>query len=341
MHAAFVLPDPDDTGPGADYVRHLVPALRDSGVAASVLAVSDAARAQAAWHALPDGAVPVIDGMALPGFLPLRDELAARGAVALVHHPGASAGPAGPAGPDDAAREAARDAMCRVLPALRRVVATSAPVAERLVAEFGVAADRVAAVAPGVAELPRSAGSGGAGCAVLSVGVLAPRKGHDVLLRALSRLPDLDWTLHIAGDSRRDPAHAASLAALVAELGVADRAAIVPDPDPAALDALWRGADLFALATRWEGHAATVAQALRRGLPVAVTNGGGAADLVSPACAVVCPVGDTQALSKALRRLIFDTDVRAEMAEAAWHTGRALPGWPAQAALFARAVAPG
>ena len=43
MHAAFVLPDPDDTGPGADYVRHLVPALRDAGVAASVLAVSDAA----------------------------------------------------------------------------------------------------------------------------------------------------------------------------------------------------------------------------------------------------------------------------------------------------------
>lgn len=334
MHAAFVLPDPDDTGPGADYVRHLVPALRASGVAASVLAASDSARAQAAWYAIPDGAVPVIDGMALPAFLPLRDELAARGAVALVHHPGASAGP-------DAAREAARDAMRRVLPVLRRIVATSAPVAERLVAEFGVAPDRVAAVVPGVAELPRGAGSGGAGCAVLSVGVLAPRKGHGVLLRALARLPDLDWTLRIAGDARRDPAHAASLAALVAELGVADRAAIVPDPDPAALDALWRGADVFALATRWEGHAATVAQALRRGLPVAVTNGGGAADLVSPACAVVCPVGDTQALSKALRRLIFDTDVRAEMAEAAWHAGRALPGWPAQAALFARAVAQG
>ena len=339
MHAAFVLPDPDDAGPGADYVRHLAPALRDLGFAASVLAVSDAPGA--AWRAVPDDAVPVIDGMALPHFLPLRDELAARGTVALVHHPGAPTPPGDSADRDGAAREAVRDAMRRVLPALRRVVATGAPVAERLVAEFGVARDRVATVAPGVPDLPRGAGSGGAGCAVLSVGVLAPRKGHDVLLRALSRLPDLDWTLRIAGDARRDPAHAAGLAALVAASGLADRVAIVPDPDAAALDALWRGADVFALATRWESYAASVAQALRRGLPVAVMQGGAAADLVTPACAVVCPVGDVQGLSKAMRRLIFDAGLRAEMAEAAWRVGRALPGWPEQAVLFARAVAPG
>ncbi|MEJ1977630.1 MAG: glycosyltransferase [Acetobacteraceae bacterium] len=97
--------------------------------------------------------------------------------------------------------------------------------------------------------------------------------------------------------------------------------------------------DLFALATEWEPYGTSVAEALRRGLPVAVTAGGAAADAVSPETGVVCPVGDADGLSKALRRLIFDTGLRTDMAQAAWMAGRMLPDWPAQAACFVKAVA--
>ncbi len=91
------------------------------------------------------------------------------------------------------------------------------------------------------------------------------------------------------------------------------------------MEAAWQGADLFALATEWEGHAAAVAEALRRGLPVAVTRGGAAAELVPPEAGVACDAGDVDGLSKALRRLIFDAGLRADMAEAAWRAGQALP----------------
>ena len=50
------------------------------------------------------------------------------------------------------------------------------------------------------------------------------------------------------------------------------------------------------------------------------------------------PVDDDAALSRCLRRVIFDAALRRAMADAAWQAGQALPGWPAQAALFLQQV---
>jgi glycosyltransferase involved in cell wall biosynthesis len=268
--------------------------------------------------------VPVIDGLCLPGFAPLLPDLVARNAVGLVHHPA----------PIADAEAQVRDAQRRLLPALRKLIATSEATRTRLIEAFGVEASRIAVVAPGTDDLPRSTGSGGATCAILSVGALVPRKGHDVLLRALARLFDLDWHLTIAGDDRRDPETASGLVALAAELGITGRVTLAGEPDPVTLEALWRGADLFALATRWEGTGAAIAEALRRGLPVATTEAGAASVAVPPATGVVCPVDDVDQLSKAMRRLIFDLDLRREVAEAAWQAGQRLPSWVTQANAF-------
>lgn len=318
MHLTFVIGEPSGAGPVRAYARGIAPALRGLGHAVEV--VADGA-------SIPPGARPVLDGMMLPALAGELGELTGRGAVALVHHPGAAA--AGPAG--DTTRVVERT----WLPRFGRVVATSRPVADRLMAEFGIAPERLAVVTPGAPDAPRSPGSGGPGCAVLSVGALSPRKGHDALLRALAGLPDLDWRLTIAG-SMRDVAHAAQLADFVGGAGLAGRVRIAADPDPDELDALWRGADLFALATRWEGYPAAVAEALRRGLPVATTDAG--AGLLPAGGGTSCPAGDDAALSKCLRRMIFDTSLRAAMADAAWLAGRALPDWPAQAALFIESI---
>jgi hypothetical protein len=44
-------------------------------------------------------------------------------------------------------------------------------------------------------------------------------------------------------------------------------------------------------------------------------------------------------LSKALRRLIFGSALRRDMAEAAWQVGRTLPSWETQVREFAQALA--
>jgi glycosyltransferase involved in cell wall biosynthesis len=76
------------------------------------------------------------------------------------------------------------------------------------------------------------------------------------------------------------------------------------------------------------------AEALARGLPVAVTAGGAIAEVVPVEAGIVSPPGDVVSLAKALRRVLFDDALRAEMAEAAWQGGRRLPRWRDRASAF-------
>ncbi len=339
MRIAFLLPAPFEAiSGGYGYDRRLVAGLRGLGHTVDVIELAgrhplpdDAAlaSARAALAGIAEGTRIVIDGLGLPAFAPLADELARRGAVGLIHHPTAlEHGNPGPV------RDALRDAERAIFPRLGRLVATSALTARRLPEEFGVDPTRIGVVAPGTDPAPRAPGSGGPGCAILAIGTLVPRKGHDVLLKALATLPDLDWTLTIAG-APRDAVHADGLRALAEDLGIAQRVTFAGEVQPDALDALWRGADLFALATYWEGYGMAAAEALARGIPVAITTGGAIAEVVPIAAGVIAPPGEVVSLGKAMRRAIFDTDLRAEMAAASWEAGQKLPRWEDRATAFA------
>jgi glycosyltransferase involved in cell wall biosynthesis len=344
MRVSLIVPAPFATVSGGyAYDRRIVSGLRALGHAVDAVELAgthpladDTARvaACAAWDAVPEDSRPVIDGLALPAFDGLDDALAARATTCLVHHPTALE-----TGYDEVQRASLQAMEQRLLRRLTRVIATSETTAERLAADFGVARERISVVTPGTDPAPRSTGSGGTTCHILSIGALVPRKGHDVLLRAVSRLSDLDWSLTIVGSANRDRVHAQTLAALADELGVAQRVRFAGELADDALEALWRDADLFALATHWEGYGMAVAEALKRGVPVAVTSGGAAGALVTPEAGIVLEAADQINLSKGLRRLIYGTTLRRDMAEHAWQLGQTLPDWPAQARLFAEALA--
>lgn len=256
-----------------------------------------------------------------------------RGAVALVHHPIALEPGASPE------RRAARKALeSSLLPRFRRIVTASEPIAARLKSEFGVAEDRLRVVVPGTdPQSRRHIDPGrpfGTPCTVLSLGTLTYRKGHDLLLRGLAGLPDLDWQLILAGEPR-DPGYAAELDSLAARLGIRDRVQRTGALHGAALEDAWTRAEVFALATRFEGFGMAIAEAMARGLPVAITDGGAAGSLVPAQAGVVAPVDDLAQFTKALRRLVFSPPLRAEMGAAGYAHARNLPGWTDQAHAFA------
>ena len=336
MHVSLIVAGPLATVSGAFvYNRRMADGLRALGHIVQVTELAgrfpdpDQAAiyaARTAWAAIPEGSVPLIDGLALPAF----DGVPLGRVAALIHHPASLETGL----PEETRRRllATESAMFRAIP---RLVVTSDPTLDRLTREFGVPYEHVSVVMPGIGDPPRSTGSSGPGCAILSVGALIPRKGHDILLRALSRLFDLDWHLTIAGSSARDPVHANGLHALAEKLHIGRRVEFIEE----ITGTLWLEADLFALASYFEGYGMEIAEALRRGLPVAVSNVGAVPMLVGPEAGVVGAPGDAEQLSKAMRRQIFDRALRRDMGEVAWQSGRVLPSWDEQAKRLANALA--
>jgi glycosyltransferase involved in cell wall biosynthesis len=344
MRVSLIVPAPFDAiSGGYGYDRRIAAELRASGHNVAVVElmgafpVADEAAqrsARAAWNDLPRDTTPVIDGLALPAFRDLEDGLSARGAVGLIHHPVSLE-----TGLDAAHRSALEETERRLFSRLTRLIVTSETTADTLVARFQVARARIRVVTPGTDEAPRCPSlAPGTMCEILTIGTLVPRKGHDVLLRALASLPDQRWHLTLVGSPDREPGHARSLRALAKERDIAHRVSFAGELVGTALDAAWAAADIFTLATHYEGYGMAIAEALKRGLPVVVTAGGAAGDLIAPGSGRVCPVGDHAQLAESLRDLIDDRDLRRAMAGQAWQTGQTLPSWQTQAALFADAL---
>jgi glycosyltransferase involved in cell wall biosynthesis len=332
---------------GYAYDRRMLSELGDLGWQVDLVDLGESfpwpdqtarANAREKLLAIAAGRVVVIDGLAL-GVLPeAASDLATRNPlVALVHHPlalewGLTAEQAG------ALRASERAALA----ATRRVVVTSGFTARLLASEYDVPAERIVVAIPGsdpvtVAQHhPAPDGS----TRLLSVGAVVPRKGFDVLVAALATLIDLPWRLTIAGDRTRDRNAAAQLDAAIARHGLEDRIASLGAVSQHDLAALYAQADVFVLASRFEGYGMAYAEAVARGLPVIGTTGGAIPDTVAPDAALLVTPGDVPALAQALRRVISDAGLRQRLASAARTAASQLPGWRQSAEVFSRALEP-
>lgn len=283
---------------------------------------------------LPDGAAVVFDGLALPAFAGCVGRESDRLVLsALVHHPVAD---------ETGLREDERAALFAVekaaYAAMRRIVVPSPAMARRL-ADFDVPSALIDVAAPGVEPARRASGSGSAIAALLCVASLTPRKGHLALLAALSDCRDLRWRLTCAGPLDSDPATTAVVEDAISRFDLSERVALVGPQVGAALDALYARADVFVLASRYEGYGMVFAEAMARGLPVVASGDGAVGDTVPESAGIVVPVDDRTALADALRRMIADPDFRREKADGSWAAGQSLSRWPDTAARLAQAVA--
>ena len=335
---------------GYGYDRRIIAGLRDRGWLVDVRRLDDSfpaptptARAHAAsvLAAIPDGSTVLVDGLAL-GALPDEAEREASRLriVALVHHPLAAE-----TGLDPVRAAALEVSERRALAASRSVVVTSRATAARL-ADYGVTSDRITVVEPGTDPAPLARGSRlksqvsslSGDVALLCVATLTPRKGYELLIRALAAVRHRHWTLTCAGSLDRDPLTVARVRDVVRAEGVEDRIVLAGEMDTAMLAMHYDRADLFVLPTLYEGYGMVVAEALARGIPVVSTATGAIADLVGADAGVVVPPGDLAAFTGALSRVLGDADLRAQLSAGARRVRDRLPTWDAAAAAMAVAL---
>jgi glycosyltransferase involved in cell wall biosynthesis len=156
---------------------------------------------------------------------------------------------------------------------------------------------------------------------IVSVGRAVPKKGYDVLLRALALLPaGLDWRFTHMGDGGERKA----LQVLAEKLGIADRLAWTGAVDQAEVLAAYRASDLFALACRItpdgdrDGLPNVLVEAASQRLCCVTTNISGIPELLSDGeNSLLVPPEDAPALARALERAIRDPGLRDRLGAAA------------------------
>ena len=319
---------------GYAYARRLIREMPAQGIELVPLALPEGfpfpdaralRRTRDALAALPPDRPVLVDGLAL-GALPRR-LLAGIAApiVALCHHPLALE-----TGIGTATAQRLEASERAALAAARHVVTTSNATAAILTADFGVPAARITVARPGTDPAPRATGSGGAGCHILAVGSLTPRKGHDRLVRMLAEHSALAWRLSIVGPAR-DPRVAVELRTLIAGLGLGNRVTLAGAMTRGELTAAYQRADLFALASSFEGFGMAFAEAMAHGLPVVGLRSAAVEEATAGAARLVAP-GE---LSATLAALIADTAERRALGERCWTAAQTLLRWPETAAIVA------
>ncbi|MGV3770991.1 MAG: glycosyltransferase [Sphingobium phenoxybenzoativorans] len=136
------------------------------------------------------------------------------------------------------------------------------------------------------------------GPVVLSVGALIPRKGQELLIRALKHLPDVTLMLVGQGSHRR------SYEQLAEAEGVSNRVGFLGAVSHDQLPRLFAAADVMALPSASEGLANAWVEALACGRPIVISDVGGARELMDRPEAGHIVDREPEAIAQAIRSLI-------------------------------------
>lgn len=316
MRIRFIIPGDINTPSGGyRYDRTILEEWRALNVAFDLVSLSgsypipsdnDKALAFSVMDECDDADVTIIDGLAGGGFPELMELLSKKApCISLLHHP-------------LSLENGISQADAQLLEASERgglnftkAVITTSPATSKTVAElFAIDNNVIHTVEPGVTRAKPIEFRTEPPLSILSVGSITQRKGHDVLINALALIKNAPWQLTIVGPQHFNPAHFRELTDLCQELGVSNRVTFLDDLSDNALSHEYAKADIFALASRYEGYGMAYAEAIVRGIPVVGTTAGAIPDTVPQEAGILTAADDVAAFSNALSSMLNDTPLR-------------------------------
>lgn len=153
---------------------------------------------------------------------------------------------------------------------------------------------------------------------ILSVGGLRRPKNYETMLRAMALLNEYEFEYWIAGDGSERSA----LEKLSVELGIRSKVRFlghVADIKP-----LLEQADIFLMASRWEGFGLAVVEAMNASLAVVVSNVDGLSEIVNSEllCAKFVSPDSPASISQAVRELLCSKEQRNQLGRAGFQRSK-------------------
>lgn len=142
-----------------------------------------------------------------------------------------------------------------------------------------------------------------------------PQKNQALVVEALDRIRDLDWSMSFvgAGDQMEQ------VRALTRRFGLESRISFVGQSDD--VPSLLAASQVFILSSNWESYPYSVLEAMRAGLPCVVSDVGGSREIVVDGrTGSLVPRGDVGGMADALGALVADPDLRVQWGRAGRRT---------------------
>ncbi|WP_415720425.1 glycosyltransferase family 4 protein [Photobacterium ganghwense] len=133
---------------------------------------------------------------------------------------------------------------------------------------------------------------------IISVGLLVERKGHHLVIEALSQIPDALLLIAGTGPDER------KLRQLATQLGVAERVTFLGGLSQSVLADYFAASDISVLASSREGWANVLLESMACGTPVVATNIWGTPEVVSAPEAGVLVERDSSSIAQGLCQLL-------------------------------------
>jgi glycosyltransferase involved in cell wall biosynthesis len=168
---------------------------------------------------------------------------------------------------------------------------------------------------------------------IVFVGNVIPRKGLDLLITALGRLPHADWRLTAVGSLTVDARYAGALRRQIDASGLAGNITLPGRLPDAALADILATSHVLAVPSTYEGFGIVYVEGMAFGLPALASADGGAYEIVTHGVdGYLIPPGDVAALADHLAALHADRDSLRRMALAARARFDRHPTWAESAA---------
>lgn len=219
-----------------------------------------------------------------------------------------------------------------------RTVLTPSEASRRdIVADFGVADDRIRVIQLGVDDVfvppsvPRAPGR-----LLAMASADAPMKGIATLLEAFAKLRvERDVELYLV----TKPVAGGRTERMVEDLGITDHVHFVHGISDAELVALMGSAEVACVPSLYEGFSLPTAELMACGTPLVASRAGAIPEVVGPdgECADLVTPGDVGELERAIEALLDDPGRRARMGEAARRRAEERYSWQAVARAVAEA----